>query len=99
MPEMTETIDADEVEQQLPAGWWAENDGDTCVYAYAGEKGATPAETPASATIEAVGNEMWNAQWNVLSDITGFHEPADDVTGAKERVVEWVAEKAAEVED
>lgn len=83
------TIDADEVESELPAGWWAENDGDHCVHAYSGRG----ADIDASVTIDAASGGLFTATWNEPG-AGRLHGPVDSKSGLKERAVQWVAERA-----
>lgn len=95
MPEAQQTIDSDEVEEALPDSWWAENDGDQCVYAYSGDNVPGDPDMTASATIEVKSGEIWRASWLTPNPMRGgLHEPTDGRNGTKERCIEWIAEKA-----
>lgn len=89
-------ITAREVEAELPDHWWAENDGDDTVYAYAGH--GEPEDVPASLTFEARESEdgdVWvEATWQEPTGSSGWHSPVDTTSGMKASVIDFVARKA-----
>lgn len=97
MTEYDNTINESQVDSELPDGWEADADGDTVVHIHPSD-GSEPAEAPASFTIKAMGHGLWEATMYTPNPLrAGLHDPYDDVTGAKERVVGWVADKADSV--
>lgn len=100
MPDAHAGVDADRLASRLPAVWRVEDDG-AGVYGYADGRHPTDrliranGEVPACFSIRPAG-ELWVATWKAPHPLHGDPGPAaEQVTGIKERCVEWIVERAA----
>jgi hypothetical protein len=91
------SIRADELQDALPDGWRAEQNGDG-VHAYPVDNKGMPREpedAPASFGIEPCDGRLFTATMSVPSDKRGgFHDLKESTRGLKERCVRWVADRA-----
>lgn len=93
-------MNADEVQERLPDGWEAQDDGVISVFPV-DEKGIPfpPEKAPASFGLKPDDGELWRAVDSRPSEKRGgYHDLHDSTTGAAERCAEWVAERAEEVD-
>lgn len=103
MPDARAAVDAEQLASRLPAVWRVEDDG-AGVYGYADGRQPTDRLVRANGEIPACfglrpDDELWVATWKAPHPLHG--DPgaaAEQVTGIKERCVEWVVERAAALE-
>lgn len=102
MTEMDGAIKAAELRTRLPDGWRIEGNG-SGVYGYADE--SKTAEVQGSGKVPACfcicpDGSLWRAVWKVPHELgDNLHSVSDQVTGTRERCVEWVAQKAHNPEE
>jgi hypothetical protein len=94
-------LDADEVREQLPSGWRVEGGG-SAVYGYADGHSPVPLPrlpvVPPSFSIRMQG-DLWVATWKDAHELGDDPSVvADTARGNRERCVEWIVERAADVE-
>jgi hypothetical protein len=102
MTEPDRSIDATELERRLSEAWRVEYDGEG-VYGFADRKAVAGAESagsaPACFSIQPAG-DLWEATWKPPQTV-GIEQQAisDQISGARERCLEWVVERAYSFEE